>query len=323
MSNDVFYGADCELRIGVMADKDTLPEDWFNVEFNRATVGVQTTKVRRPRLGAARENVLDPLRPREGIRRVTMDVVIDGDSLMVPRWLQLMLGAPSTTGPSSGLYTHVWNSGSKDEIYFAAAFRIGTQPVVLVRAASLSALSTDWGGDNSQDFDIQLTCMAIDRTLETDWPAGDVTTVTTPAPILRASALLSGSAVDQLPSGGFTWDRNLQADFYAVTGSASKVASYLRPGPEPSHSGRATLRAYGSAYDTITDAGTEFAAELRYLGVTTGHQIKFAHPQANMNDIPHDIGTGVIERALAWSGHQDGDTPAAILTVINNVASYA
>ena len=323
MSNDVFYGADCQLRIGVMADKSTLPDDWYHVEFNRATVSVQTTKVRRPRLGAARENVLDPLRPREGIRRVTMDIVIDGDSLMLPRWLRMMLGAPDTVDPDTGLYNHTWTSGSKDEIYFAAAFRIGTQDVVLVRGASLSAISTDWGGDNSQDFDIQLTCMALDRTLEEGWPTGDVTNVTTPAPILRASARFNGTAVDQLPSGGFTWDRNLQADFYAVTGAANKVASYLRPGPEPSHSGRATLRSYGSTYDAFADAGTEFSAELRYLGVSAGHEIQFAHYLANMNDIPHDIGTGVIERALAWSAHQDSETPACILTIINNVASYA
>ncbi|MBX3480085.1 MAG: hypothetical protein KF842_06770 [Caulobacter sp.] len=323
MANDVYYGADAECRIGIRADKDTAPTAWFNVEFNRVTISPQTDKPRRPRLGAARQNSRDPLRPREGLQRFSMDVTIDADTLMLPRWLRLALGAPTTSGPDTGLYTHVWSSGAKTEIYFDAAFRLGSEKVTWVKACSLGALSTDWSGDQAQDFDIQLTFMALDRSRDADWPSGTVTAVTTPSPILRPSALFDDVAADQLPSGGFTWDRNLQADFYATTGSASKLASYLRPGEAPSHSARATLRGHGSDYEDLADAGDEFSAELRYLGVTTGHEIRFAHPQANMNPIPADIGTGVFERALSWTAHQSDDTPACQVTVINNVAAYA
>ncbi len=324
MANDVFYGSDSELRIGIRADRDTPPAAWFNVEFNRLTLSPQTNKVRRPRLGAARQNKLDPLRPREGIRRASWDVTIDADTLMVPLWLRLALGAPTTTGPAGDLYTHVWASGSKTERYFDIAARLGAEDVTWAKACSLGALTTNWGGENSQDFDIQLTGLMIDySSAEADWPAGDVTAVTTPSPVLRASGLFDAVAADQLPSGGFTWDRNLLADFFAVVGAGHRNASYLRPGEQPSHSGRATVRAHGDAYRTLAASGAEFAAELRYLGVTTGHQIRFAHPQANMNDIPDDIGTGVVERALTWTGHQDAADPGCRITVINDVEAYA
>lgn len=324
MSNDVFYGADSELRIGIRADKTTAPTAWFNVEFNRLTLnGTNGDRVRRPRLGAARQNKLDPLKPRLGVKRATpWDITVDGDILMMGRWLRLGLGAPTTTG--AGPYTHTWYSGPKTEIYFDIAVRIGDGLVHWLKACSLGALSTEWGGENSQDFDIQMTGMAIDSSdAESDWPSGTVTTVTTPAPILKASILINGTAADQAPAGGFTFDRNLIADYYAADGAPSNLASYLRPGAEPAHSGRVTIRALAATLRGYASAATEFSAETRYNGVTSGHRLAFLHPQANMNDVPNDIGTAVIERSFSWTGHQDSDTAALSIVLINSVSSYA
>mgnify|MGYP001809753620 CR=1 FL=1 len=321
-NDDVYYGSDAEVRIGFRADRDTPPEDWFNVEFNTFGVNKQTNKVQRPRLGAARQNRLDPLRPREGIQRFNWSTVIDGDLLMLALWLRAALGAPTTTG--SGPYTHTWASGDRTERYFDIAIRRGSEKVTWVQACSLGAVSSDFGGDNSQDFDITLSGMARNRTRPADWPAGDVVTVPTPAPAIRAQFLIDGTAVDQVPNGGWTWDRNLQGDFYAAKDAAGdKLVNYLRPGPAPTHSGRVTYRAHGSDFEDIADVGTEFAAEIRYLGVTAGHSIRFAHPQANMNDIPDDTGVGVFERSLSWSGHQDASDPALRITIVNAVTSYA
>lgn len=327
MANDVFYGADSELRLGLMADKDTMPTAWWNLEFNRLSISPNRTLAKRPRNGAARHNKLDQLKPRLGLERFSADLVVDGDTLMLGRWLRALLGAPSTSGPSGSIYTHVWNSGAKTEIYCAIAVRAGSDKVHVLKAVSLSSLSTQWGGENVQDFDIQMALMAIDRTRDDDWPSGTVTTVTTPAPILRGGLLIDGAAADQVPSAGFTWDRNLQADAYANTGTASRKVSYLRPGSEPTHSGQATVRSFGTAYDVLGDGAsndtTDFSAEQRLIGVTTGHMLKLAHLQAQMVQLPLEIGEGVIERSLSWAGHQTDSNPALRISLLNNVSSYA
>lgn len=325
MSNDVFYGADSELRAGIRADKATAPTAWFNLEFNRLTLnGTNGERTRRPRLGAARQNTLDPLKPRRGLKRATpWDITVDGDTLMMGRWLHLALGDAVTTG-SSAPYTHRWQSGSKAEIYFDLAVRVGDGDVHWLKCCSLGSLSTEWTGENSQDFDIQMSGMAIDSSDdESDWPSGSVTGVTTPAPILRASLLINGTAADQVPAGGFTFDRNLQADYFAATDTPSNLANYLRPGADPSHSGRATIRALAETLRGYAKAGTEFAVETRYTSVTTGHRLSFIQNQADMNDVPNDIGTGVIERSFGWTGHQDSDTAALTIELVNSVASYA
>lgn len=322
MSNDVLYGADCEARIGIMADKDTLPTAWYNFEFNSLNLNPTRTLVQRPRLGAARANVLDPLKPRLGLERHAADLVVDADTLIFPRLMRMLLGAPATTG--AGPYTHVWSSGAKTEVYCAIAVRAGTDKVWLLKAVSLGTISSSWGGVNAQDFDIQMQLMAISRTREDDWPSGTVTAVTTPAPILRGALLIDGTAADQVVSAGFTWDRDLQADAYANTsGTADRNVSYLRPGPAPQHSGQTTIRAHGTAYDVLADALTEFSAESRLLGVTSGHMIKFAHPQSSLTQPPIQVGEGVIERSLSWSGHQSSTVPASKITVINAVSGYA
>lgn len=327
MSNDVFYGADCELRLGLMADKDTMPTAWWALEFNRLAITPNRATAERPRLGAARHNKLDPLKPRLGLERFSADLVVDADTLMAGRWLRAFLGAPTTSGPATGIYTHVWNSGARTELYCAIAVRAGSDKVHVLKAVSLASLSCSWGGENVQDFDLQMALMALDRSREDDWPSGAVTSVTTPAPILRGSLLVDGVAADQVVSAGFTWDRNLQADAYAATGSGHRLASYLRPGEQPTHSGQATVRTFGTTFDTLADGAsndtTDASFETRLLGVTSGHMIKLAQPQARLTQPPLEIGSGVIERSLAWTGHQTDSNPATRISLLNNVSSYA
>lgn len=321
MTNTVYYGADSELRIGIRADKDTAPTAWHNVEFNQLTINPIVERKRRPRLGAARQNKLDQLKPRKGLKNVSWDVTLDADTLMLGRWLRAGLGAPATTG-SSAPYTHLWVSGAKTEIYFDIAVRRGSEKVMHVIAASIGPISTDFTGETSQDFDIQLSGMSLDSARLSDWPSGTVTGATTPAPILRAAVLFDGTAADQVVGGGFTFDRNLQGDFYAATGAGNNLASYLRPGPQPVHSARATIRAHGSAFEDLAEAGTEFSAEIRYIGVTSGHRLSLVHPQADMADIPDSTGEREFERALNWTAHQDSDTPALQISLLNSVATY-
>ena len=325
MPNDVFYGADCELRIGVMADKDTMPTVWQKIEFNSLTITPSQTLVQRPRLGAARANSLDGLKSRRGLERVAADLTVDGDTYTLPLLLRCALGAPTSTQEGvTSIYDHVWAPGAKSEIYFALAVRAGAEKVHVLKAAALSALSTQFGGENVQDFDVQMTLKAISRSRDADWPAGTVTALPTPAPILRGQLLVNAAAADQTTSASFTYDRNLLDDAYLATSTpATKTVSYLRPGPQPVHTGRATVRAFGSAYDDLADAGDTLAAELRLLGVTTDHMVKLAHANAELEQPPLQVGEGVIERTFNWRGFQASAAGAVAITVVNDVDAYA
>lgn len=326
MPNDVFYGADSELRVGIQADKDTLPTAWRILEFNRLAVNVERQRVERPRLGAARANKLDPLKPRLGIERFKLDLTIDGCLVSLPGWLRCLLGAPTTTGASAP-YTHVWDSGAKTEIYAAIAVRVGTDKIHVFKGVSLASIGCQAAGENVQDFDIQMAMQAISRTREDSWPTGTTTAVPTPAPILKSALLIDGVAADQMVNAAFSWDRNLMDDVYLTTGSGHRNVSYLRPGEQPTHSGSATIRAFGTTFDALGDGAsndtTDFSAELRLYGLNSAQMIKLAHPQAQLAQPPLEIGQGVIERSLSWNGHQTSSAPASRISVLNAVASYA
>ena len=87
------YGADTQVRIGLMADAVTDPTVWWNVEF--LSLGVTPTRDRkaRPKIGAARRNQLDPIKPRPGFLKLALNAVLDGDTRQLPIWLRCMLGA--------------------------------------------------------------------------------------------------------------------------------------------------------------------------------------------------------------------------------------
>lgn len=325
MANDVFYGADTEFRIGLMADKDTMPTAWRILEFNRLAVTVIRDLKRRPRIGASRANKLDPLKARLGIERFKLDLVVDGDLVMVPGYLRSFLGAPATTG--AGPYTHVWDSGAKTEIYCSIAVRVGTDKIHVFKGVSLASISCAWTGDMAQDLDLQFALQAIERERADAWPTGTTTAVPTPVPVLRGAMLFDGTAADQVVRAGFTWDRNLQDDAYAITTAAGhRKVSYLRPGENPTHSGEAVVRNFGTTYDALGDGAsndtTDFSAEHRFYGLTAAHMLKLANPQAQMTQPPLEIGEGVIERSLGWAGHQSATVPASRITVINTVAAY-
>ena len=327
MANDVFYGEECELRIGVRADRDTAPTAWFGLEFTKITLNYSREQVAKPRLGAPRANPVEPLKPRKGLLKVAVDWQIDADLLSFPRLLRSMLGAPTTTGPSGGLYTHVWAPANKTEFYFDIAILAGDGVMHWVQSCALSTLAVDAGAENVNGQELSLALMAINRIRDGsgDWPAGSVTAVTAPAPILRTRLLLDSTAVGQVLSAGFTLDRNLQADTYAplTAPSGEQTVSNLRPGDKQVSAGRANIRAAASEWDDLADAATDFAPELQLHGATSGQVIKLSIAQAELPVQPTTVGAGVTERSFSWTGHQTDSAASSSITVVNAVASYA
>jgi hypothetical protein len=324
MPTDIWYGADCEVRIGRRANAATPPTIWQAIDFISLTVNPAQEWRDRPKIGnpATRNNVLDPMKPRPGFLRIAGSLVIDADSRYLPLWLRYGVGAPATAANSS-LYDHVFQSGGKTEQYFDLAVKVGAADVRVYQGLAVGQISTQFAGENTQDFNINIDLAGLSKTKKgdlTDFPAGTLNAAPAEAPILRGLFKVDNVAADQMLSASFTWGRALQEGVFL---SPTPTVSSQRPNGG-AHSGSATFRAMGAAFDQMEEGATVFAALIDMVGVVSGHHILFEHPQALLQPSPLPItGPGMIERTLNWAPHQSPSAPAARITVTNNVASYA
>ena len=323
MPTDVWYGGDCETRIGRRANLETAPTMWQACDFLQLTISPSQEWRERNKLGnpATRANVLDPTRPRKGFFRLTAELVLDADSRSFPLWLRYAMGAPPVpTGPVGGLYTHVFASGAKTEQYFDIAVKVGDTDIRVYEGLTLSQLSLQNTGENTQDFDINLSLAGLRRKKVTTFPAGTLTPAPAEAPILRAVFKVDNVEAGNMLTSSFSYDRQLQEGIFL---SQTPTVSSIRPNGG-THSGSASYRAIGAVFDTMEEGETTFAAQIDYLGLVTGHVIRFEHPHALLQASPLPIqGVGMIERTLNWSPFQTSDAPAMRISIINDIASYA
>ena len=322
MPTDLWYGADCETRIGRRANLATAPTAWQAIDFMSVTVNPTQEWRERAKIGnpAARHNALDPIQPRPGFERVAAELVLDADSRNLPLWLRYAMGAPATAA-ASALYAHTWASGGKTEQYFDLAVKVGTTDVRVYEALTLAQISANVTGENTQDFDLNLSLRGLRRaTPLTAFPAGTVTAAPAEAPMLRCLFEVDDVAADAFLSGSFSYDRQIQEGVFL---SATPTVSKLTPNGG-SHSGSATFRAIGAAFDAMEVGQTVFEPAFAYLGLVSGHKIRLEHPQALLAPSPMPIqGVGMIERSLNWSPFQSASAPAARIVVTNDVTSYA
>lgn len=320
MPNDIFYGSESELRLGIMADADTDPTAWHTLEFMSASFAVQRERRPRPKAGSTRHNPLDPIKPRAGFLRISADIVLDADTRQLARWLRDLVGAPATSGPAGSIYTHVWSSGATDVALAAIQVRTADDEIRVYRGLTLGAISLQATGEQTQDYDIQLSLRGMSRARVADWLTGTAAAVPTEAPVLRTVFRVDGTAADNTLDASWSWDRGITEDLFLST---TPEVSGLRPGPS-ALSGRAQFRAVGAAFDDLEEDDTVFAADLQMLGVETGHEIKLEHPQAQLNAPALTIpGAGLVERTVDWFGFQDAADPGARITIKNDVTSYA
>lgn len=319
--DDIFYGADCELRVGLRADLETAPTAWQSLEFVSLSVNPTQEQRERPKLGVpgSRHNALDPVAPRPGFFRLPMSLVIDADSRQLPIWLLLAMGDPATEA-NGDLYDHVWSSGSKAERYFDLQLKVGASDVRIYEAITLGALSLQYTGENTQDFDITLALTGLRRRTASAFEGGSPTACPAEAPILRGLFLVDEVAADNMLSASFNYDRGLAEGIFL---SATPTVSSNKPG-KSAHTGSCSFRAVGGAFDELEVDGDPFGAGLDMIGVEEDHRILFEHPQAILAPSPLPIGPdgGMIERTFSWTGHQSSSTPATRITVTNDVATY-
>jgi hypothetical protein len=319
MPNDTWYGADCELRIGVMANAETDPTAWAVLEFMSITKTPTRERRARPKLGSARHNALDPIKPRAGFKRLAADLVLDADTRSFPLLLRSALGPAVTSGPTNGVYTHTWSSGNKTTRLFALVIKVGDNDYRISRGLTFGSLSAQVGGEQTQDFDIGVGLRGLSWDKLSAWPTGAVTAAPVEAPLMRAVLQLDQVDVSNTLSASWSWDRQLQEDVFL---SRKPEISGLRPG-ESALSGTATFRAVGEVFDAIADEDDVFNARLLMVGVVADHAITFEHPQVMIPDPALSVGSPAqIERTIGWTGHQSANNPGAKITVANNVAAY-
>lgn len=321
MPADVWYGGDCETRIGRRTNFATPPAVWQACDFMQLTVTPAQEWRERNKLGnpATRNNVLDPTRPRKAFFRLTAELVLDLDSRSLPIWLRYSMGPPTSVSAAS-LFAHTFASGSKTEQYFDLAVRVGPSDVRVYEGLTLAQISAQVTGENTQDFNGNLSLRGLRRTKLTDFPAPGVTAAPAEAPMLRALFEVDDVAADNMLSGSFSYDRALQEGIFL---SATPTVSSNRPNGG-THSGSATFRAIGAVFDVMEEADTTFEPAIAYIGVVTGHKIRLEHPHALLQPSPLPIqGVGMIERTLNWAPFQDASSPAARIVITNDVASYA
>lgn len=321
MPTDTYYGADCEARWGVMADKDTDPTTWEYLPFVSMTVNATEEQRDRPQIGLARANVLDPTEPITGFKRVGIDLVVDADARRLPRFLRMGLGAPVTTGPVSGIYTHTWKSGAKTLAYFALQLKTADDQWRVFRGLTIGTVNAKGGGENVRDHDIGLGLRGLERERVSSPLGSTPSTMITDSVMHRSIFMADGVAASNTLEANWTWDRGLIEDAFM---SATAELSGLRPGPQ-SHSGSAKFRALAESFDDLQEAGTAFAAKIEMQGVTSTHLISFEHRQAKLSAAPVVVPLPgqQFERDFNWMGYQTSANEAGRIIVANNVASYA
>lgn len=322
MPNDIFYGADCEARIGRRADRDTAPASWQAIEFMQLTITPNQERRERSKMGVPgqRQNALDPTRPRPGFFRLAASLVLDLDSRQLPIWLRYGMGAPAAAVANGDLYDHVWSSGSKTEAYFDLQLKVGANDVRIYEGLTIGALSLQASGENTQDFDLNLALQGLRRRRATAFEGGAPTACPAEAPILRALYKVDDVAADNMLSANFSYDRQLQEGIYL---SATPTVFSLRPNGG-AHAMTATFRAIGAVFDDIEEESEPFASALDFIGVVEDHRILLEQPSSLLTPGPMPVtGGGMIERTFNSAGHQTPTTPATRITVTNDVESYA
>lgn len=325
MPSDIWYGAECEIRIGRRANAATPPiaAVWQAIEFMQLTVNPAQEWRERPKLGVAgkRQNVLDPIKPRKGFFRLNGELVIDMDSRQLPIWLRHAVGAPAAPVVNGSLYDHVWSSGSKDEMYFDLQVKVGASDVRIYEALTLASISANITGENTQDFDGNLSLRGLSSRKVNAFEGDAPIACPAEAPMLRGLYLVDNVAADNTLNASFTYDRALSEGLFLST---TPTVSSNRPNAGAAHSMSATFRAIGEAFDDIEADETVFASALNFLGVEEDHRIRFEQPQSMLAPGALPIaGAGMIERTFNSSGHQSATVPASRITVTNNIAAYS
>lgn len=319
-TDDIWYGQQCEARIGQMANETTDPTVWHALEYVKLTVTPQKDSVERNLIGRTTHNKLDPTETRDGLSRISASLILDADSRGLAQLLACALGDPVTTGPTTGIYTHTWMSGSDAKSYFAIQVKTGANEWRIYRGLTLSAISLEGRGDQAANYDITVALKGLSRDTIAAAIGDAPAAIYTQSYAKRVKFLVDGAAAEHVLSASWSWDRAVTEDAFC---GDTMTPSQLRPDTGSKHTGQAQFRSMVTDFDTAEEGKVPIAAKVQFTGFASGHDMTFEHPVAYLDPCELPItGPGAIERTWSWNGKQDATHPATVITIKNDVVSY-
>jgi hypothetical protein len=262
----------------------------------------------------------DPARPSRDVSESTGQAVVPVDLRAIGHWLNMIFGAPTTSG--AGPYTHVWASGGLATDLYSVEQQHPDLPTPRY------FLNRDVTGDG---FDLELAPngqlqMTFDLSYGAQTPSNSSGAGTpTSLAVVRFSQfqnyiLMNGTALGKITRARIPF-RN-QLDKIRYVGDAGAVGD-TAPGATESR-GQLTARFADNTLVTLANDQTTFALEVGFLK-TANEKLSFKLEQAEIATTGSPpAGSGAIELALDLIGSK-AVSPARMMTVtlINDQASYA
>lgn len=321
MPNDVYYQDDAECWLGHNAGAGD-PTTWTNVSYVSATSQRNKPREERPLKGRVGNNPFDPLKPGDGFREGAGQLVFPLDVNILALVLQATLG-PATTNANAdldGYYVHQWTSGGRTirEATLALVFADGVVRYLRKFSFTDLAVNIDGGMVGTQNFSMGVLGRDFERS-----PAGPGGTLN-PHPadgqVKRAQCYVDSSIASNVLSASWRWGRPIQGNRFL---SPTPTISGLSPAEGSSAGATIRVRALADAFELMANVNTEFPLVLQ-AGELTGNYVNFSHLKSTFEEPPLVLpeSRGVIERDFITRAYQAGGTPAIVIQLQNQTASY-
>lgn len=259
--------------------------------------------------------------PYPGNEAVSGDVKVPNDLRAMGWWLRTVFGAPTTSVVTEGsLYKHIFKVQDDQPSYVLQKGFKDIAQYFIFGGCKTNSLSMPFGSDDESVATINV--MGAMETLQTS--AYDTTATEVKLNRLanaHASIKIGGSAIKIVKTGDMTIDCGLDGDQYCIGDNNQR-------GDLPEGifkvSGNLTALFTDATFIEKAKAGTVDSLELIYTKDT--QSLDFLFPEIMYERTsPAISGKTGVSCSMKWQGFYSADTnrSAAVVTLINDVASYA
>lgn len=301
--------------------------NWYPLSAYDLSAGETEPREVDPLLGRGGHNRRDPVASAPGLPQGGGNIVVPMCLREHGYWLGATLGAAETS-VSSGVYTHVWESGKDALLPLAQSMKLADGMFRRSRGLLVNAYALNLAKEAGYPR-ATLGMMLRDQVRNASQASG---TVQDAFELLRPPAstpfveINTGSGFAALPATAvaFNYANQLQR-FDPLNGT--KYPSALDP-EDSLPTGSFTIRYESDAYDVLAEAGTPFALRFGYViaDALTGSAdasitFELARCMIDKNALPINS-PGRLSQTYNYTVEQTDDDPAFNVTLVNDVAGY-
>lgn len=289
---------------------------WFNIPLVSHSLGEERPLIESDLLGQGRE-MQDPT---PDVATNDGDIVVPVDVRNIGNWLKLAFGAPTTTG--SGPYTHVFKSGAA--ALEAMSIEVGSPEVPsfsVNRGARLNQLRIALSRSGLLNATCSLVCIGESAPTTSTVGAANPTTM----PVVRfpqavGSVKKDGVLLGSVVGADFTFSNNLEK---VETIQPDGRIEDSDPGMA-SMSGSVTVKFKDTVLQAAATASPPTPMELAFGWTTGAHSLTFLVGRVFMPRAKKPItGPAGIQQQFNWMSAQAASGNSVVVTLVNDVASYA